>query len=540
MKDPLETAIISSEENDNYVRTKLFFTSEQMQSGRVRAFAHIVYDKRWSDNRAAVLIVPSLYENIDYSELSKKLLKEGYVVCIVDYSGSFSDNVNRTTFPKEYSFASIENCKKVLYSISTNARNTPWYIWTKIIRRAISVLQEHRLVNKERIGLIGFGTGAQIAWQTAGIDGRVRALMAVNGGGFLWRKGVSKFTNSNVPSNDEERAFSTGVGAETYARFVTCPTCLIASTNSRAFDVDRAEDIMNLVPAKAKLLIIDKGTDNQITITSFVSALAWLRNNFAIDGNAYPTPKISFENLEGKLYLRLFTEIKAENKKLYYCIGETDAELRYWKLLSDAQKVGAHEYIYAVPVEDSNDLIVAFATMTYSENQVVSTPVVGVFPHKIGINIKAQTTDRFPHIIYPTTSGLETFLISTNEILLNEDLLHETEGPFGIVGVTADKGNLTVLRNSEELLQLKSDTTFKFDAYSKNQKELKIVLCSKHDKLLYQTIVELDGGEFWQKVLLQSTDFKAENGKSLANFSEIKTCIFNDCAGIVFTNLLWI
>ena len=51
-----------------------------------------------------------------------------------------------------------------------NARNSAWFIWSKISRLALSVLEMLPIVDKAHIGVIGFGEGAHVAWQVAGMD----------------------------------------------------------------------------------------------------------------------------------------------------------------------------------------------------------------------------------------------------------------------------------------------------------------------------------------------------------------------------------
>ena len=56
----------------------------------------------------------------------------------------------------------------------------------------------------------------------------------------------------------------------------------------------------------------------------------------------------------------------------------------------------------------------------------------------------------------------------------------------------------------------------------------------------YTAYANLDGGEFWQKILLQSADFKSEKGKTLSKFSDTKILAVHDAEGVIFNNFLWI
>lgn len=56
----------------------------------------------------------------------------------------------------------------------------------------------------------------------------------------------------------------------------------------------------------------------------------------------------------------------------------------------------------------------------------------------------------------------------------------------------------------------------------------------------YTARTNLKGGEFWQKLLFESADFKSEEGRTLSSFSVVKTIEIENASGIVFNNFLWI
>ncbi len=506
----------------------------------MRVFAQIVYDKRWSDDRAALLLAPALTEKLDYAVLIDSLVKEGYVVCIFDYCGNFNDNVNKTSFPQEFAYAAYPECRNHMYSVTSDARSTPWFQWAKITRRAISMLQEHRLVASDRIGVMGWGTGAQLAWQIAGTDGRVRALVAINGGGYLWRKNTPRFISDNIPSTDEERTFSTGVGAETYAKTVMCPTCLIASSNSESYDIDRAGDILNLVPCACKQLIISRGIDFQITKRAFNSLLLWLRNNFALDGVLPAKPQISFEQIEKRLFIKLSTEQKAKDTAVFVSYGEPYPSSRFWKRLKDGQKTGEFEFTFAVPVNNLNELAVAYATVTYETENMVSTPIIYTVPQKLGVEYTQENEFVSSHLIYNGSMGLGSFAVSTKDVFLDEDVLRQEAGPFDIKGITVKDGSLTLFRSSHEITALDRSSLFVFDAASETARQLNVSMYTYPDLKCYRAAVKLGGGVFWQKTQLSTSDFKSSDGKTLQKFSDTKKCVFEDMQGVILNNLLWI
>lgn len=100
---------------------------------------------------------------------------------------------HKTSYPSDLSFARYPDCKARLDDIENTARNTPWFVWAKVARRAISLLQEQSIVSRDHIGVLGFGIGAQLSWMVTGTDKRVCAMCAVNGGGYRWAEHNARF-----------------------------------------------------------------------------------------------------------------------------------------------------------------------------------------------------------------------------------------------------------------------------------------------------------------------------------------------------------
>ena len=538
-KAPLESSIISSENDENFVCSKQFFTADTTPSGKLRAYLEVYYDKRWADDRAAILILSKL-ETTNYKEFVKRIVQEGYVACVLDYAGSFPDDSLHTTFPQEYSYASFEEAEKHMFRIESDARHTPWYVWSMIARRAITLLSEHKLVDKDHIGVLGVSYGAHVAWQVAGTDSRVRALVAINGSGYLWTKGKPRFTSTNIPENDEERAFSTGVGAETYSRFVTCPTLFIGLAESARNDIDRVGDVMNGVKSHEKQLIISKG-DEQITSKEFAAMLVWLRANFALSGAVAITPTISFEASDGELYVKVNSINTVSKRTLFVCYGEPQPYNRYWKSITDLQKIGNHEYTAHIPVINDKELLVAYATFEYNDGNIISTPVIGIVPEQLEVKPDDDPADVYSsRIIYDGSMGLGNFTPKTQNLMIDERILHQEEGPFGIKGITTEEGDIALYRSAHEIAALSRTTSLHFDAYSPTERELEVVMTTFPGFKKYVATAYLKGGEFWQKILLDSADFKSDEGKTLGKFSDTKCLYIKDAHGVVFNNFLWV
>ncbi|MDE7373240.1 MAG: hypothetical protein K2N18_04175, partial [Clostridia bacterium] len=214
-KITLDSSTTSAETDGDIVCLKQYFAPSVNPQGR--AYMEIYYDKRWKDSRPTLLLIES-YKNKTNREMAKTLVASGYIVGLVDYCGGIVSGEDKTTFLPTLSFASYPECAADVDKIIKNARNSTWFIWSRISRYAITVLGLLPIVDKSHIGVIGFGEGAHIAWQVAGVDNRVRALVAVGDTGYHWAKGKARFVEAAPLTSDEDLVFSSGVGAETYAK----------------------------------------------------------------------------------------------------------------------------------------------------------------------------------------------------------------------------------------------------------------------------------------------------------------------------------
>lgn len=529
---PLESSTIFSETDGNTVREAYAFNvdySEQLQfTARMTAY----YDRRWQDARGAVLLLPTL-DDLPIDDLVSRLLQEGYVVAIPDYAGK-----DGTIFPAALSFAGISECKPHMDVLEGSARKSPWFVWSLLCRRAITQLETLPVVDKERVAVIGIGAGGHISWQVAAMDKRVKALIPICGGGYRWAKKKPRFQHGNVPEKDEEIAYSTGVGAETYAKFVTCPTFYLTTRMSQFCDVDRAGDILNFVPCNNKKLLIMRSVDIQITEKGLNAVLVWLRSTFAGQPCAI-RPTMSFEAADGELYLRLHTVQKALSTQVYASSGEASPFARHWIKLTGLQKVGKHEYTVHVPVYDPSILTVAYATMTYDDNDASSTPVIGLIPEKLGAT-NVEEGNECSRIIYENGMDSDIFSVKTEDAVLQKGLIGVAKGPFDIEGIRVLDGSLLLCRSEREFASFAHSSAIHFDVYSPTERELVVKLFTVPDEKCYVTRVKLIGGEFWQKILLSSSDFKSEEGRTLAKFANAKVMSFMDAKGMIFNNFLWI
>jgi len=537
VKEPLQPSLSNSVERGDVSVSELFFTAESAPDGKVRAFCRTLYKKSGAQKKPALIVLPSLVPEFFDDEVITTLVEEDYAVIILDYAGIYADGP-KTSFPKSLEFAQAENALANPRYMDKSARNTPWFVWAKICRRAITMASELLYVDRDSIGVIGKNEGAQLAWILAGIEGRIKTAVPLLGGGYLFHDDLKA---ADGEKSEEQRVWTAGVGAETYARAVSCPLYFATSSNNANFDVDRAGDILDYIPVKAKALSISPRTNSQLTLECFKGVLAWLRAFLKASGGDVPTQTVEFENLDGELFLRCRQSVKAKNSVAYVSWNEKHSAARDWHTLepymTDSQ---TGDVLFKVEIYDYSERVSAFVNSKFENNLVISSPILEAVPEKLKITAPVLLRAESSRIIYDNTHGLTSSAIESDSLVLDENMLQLREGPHHIVGLTTAAGRLVSYKLAKSPLSAKKDIILQLDAYSKEPRTITLSLLNFADKKSYTASRQLSGGEIWQRVSFVASDFKTRDQKPLQTFSEIEKACFLNAEGVLFNNIIWL
>lgn len=541
VKEPLQTAVQSSVEEGKLQVTKFFFTSESVSDGKVRVFGRSVYKNDDVAQKPAIIIFPSLTASCRDTEVLDRLVERGYVIVTIDYANICKDTELHTTFPESLAYAEAENALSNLHYIGENARQTPWFAWAKIGRRAITAVEEMLYVDRDRIGIMGLGEGAQLTWILAGIDGRIKTAVPILAGGYTYYQDIPKFGQSKVPDSETQRVWIAGVGAETYSRSVSCPLYFATSSNNAMTDVDRAGDIMDNVPGHAKGLSISPHTNMQLTLAHFKGVEAWLEHFLKGDGVKIPKQKVAFENLDGELFLRCSLSQDPTDIAAFFSIGQTSSAARDWHEL-DEPVIDSNngDRLFKIDFFDYDEQIFVFANFTFANGIVLSTPVLEVVPSTLKISAPTLPQIETSRIIYNNSFGLSSIALESDSLILNERLLVLGTGPFGIKGSMTTSGRLVSYKFGTSPFSLKKDTILQMDVYSKNERTITINMLNFEDNKHYVATKALTEGEIWQRINFTAADFKSSDNKPLGTFSEIAKTVFYDSENVLFNNIIWL
>lgn len=540
IKEPLEASLLLNFEEADMQCTEYLFTSETIEDEKLRVWCKLIVDKNWKEKHPVVLVLPS-FDGSEETETAIRLVENGYGALIVDYNGKYADNDLHTIFPKQLDYAKLENAKSHLLDFKQSANDTPWFVWAKICRRALSFTSNLLMSDSDRIAVLGIKEGAQLAWILAGCDGRVKTAIPILGGGYLYEAPESDDPEEKLLLEDKQRIWTTGIGAETYARSISCPILYITASNNGYSNIDRASNILDFVPIKQKALLISERTSNQITLKCFESLINWLKLFLDNGGCDIDSPQIKFKNINEEFYVSINHECDFENVKLFYSKNVHSKTGRDWNL--SEKKIcdkDTNDLLFKINIENLDFIYSAFATFEYKNGLMLSTPVESIKPTSIGIDVVSSFDDESARILYNYKWDLSSTTLENDNFVLNMNELKLKEGPFGISGLCTDHGNLVSYRLSCSPFAKDVDILLKMDLFAQTDRTFNISLYTKDNERKFTLSKNIKGANAWQKVSFKSSDFKSATNKSLTKFSEIEKTVFENAENIVFNNILFL
>ena len=534
IKDSLDLSYIKSESTGGYVKKGVYFTSENAPDGKARIYAESVSG---DDNKKkpAMIIIGGIKDTIN-TKFLEYAADCGYIAVSCDYSAVYQ---YPSKYPESLKRAEYLNAANILDRAEPSAKETPWFVWAKALRRLISVMYEDPLFDRENVGVIGIGEGAILMWQLAAMDGRVKAaasLLGSEGISYLTKPKYSPDTKMEI---DESKVnWQAAVSAEAYARFLQCPVLLVNATNSSSSAFDITEDIIGLIPQEIPYGIINcPRLSACITASDMGSIKKWF--HACLKKGAFPkSPELKYEEVDGKLRISVNADQSRKIKEvlLYYSYGEINPRFRNW-IAAEMVKKENYELILDIYNNDIRHYV--FANVFYHENLTLSTPEVSFVPEDLTI-IPTQAIKQ--RIIYDSGMGTDTFTVGCGNIVLPDGEPHLAKSNDQILGITVLQGSLVNYKLGDVRIFREEDSILQLDAFSKEDREIEIIITSLDGSKAteYTTAAALSGGEKWHKLSFFSHDFKTAEMHPLKDWQGVRKLEIKNAAGILFNNIIWV
>lgn len=390
--DPLELETIKSWEEPSIVLQTVRFTGETIKGQRVRVFA-IQGAPREGTKLPGVLHVHGGGQtaSLDWVRFWSK---RGYACVSLDFCGRWEKRTDFTDWGPLRHGNMAEAAGG--FQLKPTPRESSWFHWALVSRRALTVLARQPRVDAERLGVFGVSVGGSLTWMIAGSDRRVKAAVPIYGCGYNYDRRNARW-GILVP-NDDYNLFQRVVSPEAHAPAIACPMLFLSATNDGHGLMDRAYDALAAVPAPTYQAFSARA-DHHIEPREGKNLPLWMDWHLR-NGPAWPkSPGLQMAlNRSGFVEANVVPDSVAEvvGVDIYYALGDKRPTTRFWRRVEAARQGDA--YRAALPVIDVWDDVRAFANVTYRSGVCLSTPLRHAIPMQLG---KATATltpqDRIEH-----------------------------------------------------------------------------------------------------------------------------------------------
>lgn len=539
--DSLDTAAeVISEKSAEGIKTQyLNFYGRDTGAGRVKIYAVFAENENVPPD-SVVLLIPDSSGTVD-EELMKFFVRQGYAVLMPDYRGEWVRTNNYTVYPANVEYANLAKCGRHKDFVDEDAYKTCWYEWVAVARYCCRYLKSRGF---QRIGAVGIRDGGEIGWKlAAGAD--LGCLVTVCSAGWQSYRGYFKF-GANEPAFDDERyRFMAAIDSQAYAPFVKCPVLMLCSTNDESFDYDRAYDTFSRINEKFvgdSVISYSVHCNGCIDLGGTKDMFLFLDKFIRARQVFLPKPAVITVTADSEQNLIAHCEYDPqgvpEEFGVFMAEDCIDPAVREW---SPAPCKGGEEQSrdFYLNVYEKAASVFALCYARYTNGFTVWSRMAVK-----KISGKFKNMSKRCRVMYSSKNGTDSLSIGDRScaigraFLTSSVLLPQVVEECGLKGAYSPCGLMTFRTNVPRFAP-EPDAVLKLDIYCENDSEVTFRMQDMESGTIYYASARAAGG-IWQSVLLESKDFKSEQGIHISGFGgKLKFTIA--CAGrYAVNNLMWL
>ena len=431
-KEPLEVEVLRRWTEHGAVHTEFTFTGMTHEGSKVRVYALS------SAPEGKTGLPGVLHVNGGGQTVNPKWLRfwndRGYAALTFNWGGVWPGRDKFTDWGKLAQGNHKDTGARAM-ATKPSVRDSSWYLWTLISRRALTCLERMEGVDPERLGVFGVSMGGTIVWPMSATDDRVKAACAVYGVG--WNTQPDEIDAPDPKAGDAEVvAWRRAMEPESYAPLVRCPVLFLDATNDQHGKMDWAYKTLALVPTEVRQAFMPRYR-HHIAAEQGLDLPLWMDSYLRGDE---PFPKSPFAEVRlaedgvPRLVVRPDPSKPVRRVDLFYVVENRNPKNRYWR--SAIGHRDGETWTASLPVHDTKQPLFAFANVLYESGVCLSSTLVTVVPDDLGAaratDVPTTVIDDFSH----GTDGWVTRSPATDPILPFPSLLRVAQGPYGVPGIS--------------------------------------------------------------------------------------------------------
>lgn len=519
-----EYQTLQTDEFGEYVYEQILLSGHAYGDGTCKIFGVYAYAKNAAKAMPCVLLVHDFGGRVDFSYIDY-FLHLGFSVFMPDYSG-YREGERHTIFPPSRDHMNI--CNNSDADINRDIKYSVWIHDTLIFRYSLAFLRSRKEINSEKIGAVSLGLGSIIGFQLAFCEPTLALSVAFHYGG--WRD----FESISKELDFDKAKYLLLVAPQVYSQIAKVPIFLLGSTNARCGDSDKIFDTFARCNGSVSNFMYL--SPNYISTVDHLATrnLRLLLNQYLASSHTeVPMPPHLEYSIEGdELFVtcEVPQEFAAKSVKLFFTQGENSCHTRAYKFInlvatSDGTFVGNLNLSTAL----STTMIanVEFLNgFTITSNQCKVQPFGNVLK-KHGVITLGGRDSFFP-------LGTLNFP-NANQFFREKSQVLSQPMAYGIVGVSAPR--IATFALADQTLE-KENKTLLIQIYSDLPQKIRLLLSVGEAKeATFSTTIDLVGGEFWQKILLDPSNFIEAGLKPLGSFENCTLAFFTSDYDFYISNM---
>lgn len=532
---PLQISFTDFRKQNGRISFEAFFNADRSSDGAPRIFVNGSYP-----TSAAPKIVIYIKDGTGTpppDNFVSSFIGRGFGFIEFDYNADNAEATRRSRYPDSLKYGEIQHSEGHFSVAEPNAKGSCQYLWTTVTRRVITFIKT--LCGDCKIVLIGAREGADMLWQTAAMDKRVDAAVAINNAGWREYSDIFRFDEQAEPlqMTDERERWFAGCASQTYARYVECPVLLVCGTNNPITSVDRVETTLSLIENDRVYCTLSPNTGLLLPQYVLTTQLNFVDHYDSKAPILRKSPRLELSVQEDSLTANLTVDapLAAREICVWYSFDEPDGTIRNWNKIILPQN-GCKRC--EIPVSERAQSAFAFVNVEYDDGTVLSS-YEDYF--KIPGDVRRVATRR-THIIYERKNGVGCFVADNSKHYLSCTAPYLKAGAYDILGITCDNADITTYSVGEDKYLRTDESLLQFDAYSPVKTTVEVRVCNKENgkKVSYTAVCTVNGDGEWTKCSLSPSSFKTQTLAPLKGWSNIKSLSFHKIDGVLFKNILWV
>lgn len=377
--EPLEIETLKSWEEDGSTFQTLRFTGERVGDARVRIYA--IQGAPISGNRVPGVLHVHGGGQTASLEWVKLWAKRGYACVSFDFCGPIPGRTENVTNWGPIPQGNMAQAAGG-FQLTPTPRESSWFHWAAVSRRALTLLARHPRVDAQRLGVYGISVGGSLAWMIAATDHRVKAAAPIYGCGYNYDRRNPRW---GLPPNDDRlNLFQRVLSSEAHAPGVTCPVLFLSASNDFHGAMDRAYDTLSATPGPDWQVFTPRtnhhlepvqGRDLGLWMDWHLKgAEPWPQTpelQLGIDANGIPEARINPAQAAD-----------VERVEVYYHLGDKRPAARFWRTATATRN--GEGWNAPLPVMDVWDDFHVFTNVTYRRGVCLTSALRHSIPGQLG------------------------------------------------------------------------------------------------------------------------------------------------------------